>query len=133
MQDQVAVLLELRQVDDELRAMRAGLEARAADLQRKHKEADAVREALTREKDRLAAAEARHREGDREADNCRERKKKFETDLSSIKNNTEYHAMLKQIAAQEQKAREWEDVALQMMEVEEELQKTIARVAGDLR
>jgi predicted nucleic acid-binding Zn-ribbon protein len=133
MQEQVALLLELRQVDDRLREMRGRLESRAADLQRGEKEAAAVREALAQEGSRLAQSESRHREGDREVEHCRADAAKFETQLLGVKTNVEYQALLREIAASQQKAREWEEIILAMMEAEEAAQRTIARMGDELR
>jgi len=43
MDDQIAILLELRQLDDKLHDLRRRLEARHSDLQRRRLEADLVR------------------------------------------------------------------------------------------
>ncbi|MFH1143740.1 MAG: C4-type zinc ribbon domain-containing protein [Candidatus Eisenbacteria bacterium] len=133
MQDQVAVLIELRQVDDRLQTMRAKAEARAADLQRLQKEADAVRASLAQEQAKLAQAQRSHREANAKIEDCRLEKVRAEKALGNVKNNDQYQASLREIASMEQKAREWEDVVLELMEVEEAAQRTIARIAAEVK
>lgn len=133
MDEQIGILLELRQVDDRLQTLANRLEMRASDLQRRQLETSTVREALERERARLGRAEARRREGDREVESCQAAKRKFEIQLQGVKTNVEYQALLREIAAMQQKTREWEEAILEAMEAEEAAQKGIARVAEDLQ
>jgi predicted nucleic acid-binding Zn-ribbon protein len=132
MRDQIAILLELRKLDDQLRALHRQLEARQAEWQRRKLEADLVRETLSQEEGRLEAAARRRREADLEVKTCRARKVQLETQLQAVKTNVEYQAMLKEIATMDTKARGWEDVILEAMEQEEATQRTASRLRTDL-
>jgi len=133
MDEQIGILLELRHVDDRLQALATRLDMRASDLQRRQLETSAVREVLERERERPARAEHRRREGDREVESCQAAKTRFEIQLQGVKTNVEYQVFLREIATMQQKAREWEETILEAMEAEETTQKTIARVAAELK
>ncbi len=132
MRDQVAILLKLRDVDEQVHALRRRIETADADLQRKRLEADLLRDALARERAHLQDAGRRRRAAEQEVTGCREKKTGFEKQLPDVKTNIEYQALLKEIAAMERKARDWEEVILQAMEEEEASQRTAARLEGDL-
>lgn len=132
MDDQIAILLELRQLDDRLHDVRRLLEARQADLQRRKLEADLVRETLAQESARLEGAAKRKREAELEVKQSRDAKKKFENQLQGVKTNVEYQALLKEISAMEAKARGWEDVILETMELEEGTQRIAERLKTEL-
>jgi predicted nucleic acid-binding Zn-ribbon protein len=132
MDEQIGILLELRGLDDRLQALATRLDMVGSDLQRRQLETSAIRESLEQERGRLAQAESRRREGDREVDACVETQKRFEQQLQGVKTNVEFQALQREIAAVKQKAREWEESILGAMEAEEAAQKTIARVAADL-
>lgn len=132
MDDQIAILIELRQLDDKLHDVRRLLDARQADLQRRRLEADLVRETLAQETARLEGAAKRKREAEREVQGSRDAKKKFETQLQGVKTNVEYQALLKEISAMEAKARGWEDVILETMELEEGTQQIAGRLKAEL-
>jgi uncharacterized protein len=132
MRDQVAILLELRQLDDRLHALHRQVEARQADSQRRRLEADLVRETLAQETARLDAAGRRKREAEQEVKQSRAQKVKYEGQLQGVKTNVEYQALLKEIATMEAKARDWEDVILETMELEEATQRTAERLKADL-
>jgi len=132
MDDQVAILLELRQLDDKLHDLRRRLEARHSDLQRRRLEADLVRETLAQERARLQAAAKRKRDAEGEVEGCRTQKKKYEGQLQGVKTNVEYQALLKEISAMEAKARGWEDVILETMELEEGTQRIAERLTREL-
>ena len=132
MDPQIAILLELRQLDDRLHDLHRVLGARQADLQRHRLEADLVRETLAQEQERLAAAGKRKREAELEVKSCRDAKKRFEVQVPSVKTNVEYAALNKEIAAMEAKARAWEDQVLEVMELEEGTRRTAERLRLDL-
>jgi hypothetical protein len=132
MDDQIAILLELRQLDDRLHDVRRRLEARQADLQRRRLEADLVRETLAQEVTRLEGAAKRKREAELDVKSCRDAKKRFEAQLLGVKTNVEYAALNKEIAAMEAKARGWEDVILETMELEEGTQRIAERLKAEL-
>jgi predicted nucleic acid-binding Zn-ribbon protein len=132
MREQIAILLDLRRLDDQLHALRRSLEARQADWQRRRLEADLVRETHAQERARLEAAARRKREAELEVKSCRARKTQFETQLQGVKTNVEYQALLREIAAMEARAREWEDAILETMELEEATQGTAERLRGEL-
>jgi len=132
MPESIAILLELRLIDDRLHLLHRRLEARQADSQRRRLEADLVRETLAQEQERLAAAGRRKREAEQEVKRCRDRKTQLANQQPGIKTNVEYQANLKESGTMEAKAREWEDVILETMEIEEATQRTATRLKADL-
>ncbi len=116
MRESISVLLELRQIDDRLRALQRRAEARQADATRR----------------RLEAAGRRRRDAEGEVQGFRKRKDDLAKQLQGVKTNVEYQANLKESATMEAKAREWEEVILEAMEIEEATQRTAARLRQDL-
>lgn len=131
MREQVEVLLKLRRLDDALDRLAALVSARQADLQRRQTEADLVRQALERERQRLKDAGSQRREADLEVQTFRERKTHFEKQMTAVKTNEEFLALQREIATMEKKAREWEDIVLEAMEAEEAAQHNISQLEVD--
>jgi predicted nucleic acid-binding Zn-ribbon protein len=132
-QEQVAVLLELMEADERIRSLRRRVEAQATEKQRKQMEAELVANALAQEKARLVAAEKRHRDALGEIEICRKHKHESETKLQAVKTNEEYRALLKEIAAADDKVKRFEETILQTIEEEEAARRTIATVAEELK
>jgi predicted nucleic acid-binding Zn-ribbon protein len=132
MRDQIEILGRLRHLDDGIQQLTRAVRARETDLQRTVMEETMVREAFEREKARLGSAEARHRDAELEVKSIQERKAHFEQQLHSVKTNVEYQALLREIAAAEQKIGEWEDKILEAMEEEEGAGRNIARMEKEV-
>jgi predicted nucleic acid-binding Zn-ribbon protein len=132
MRDQIDLLQQLRQLDGTIRSLSGAVSARETDLQRKVMEENLVREALTSEQAKLEAAQSKRRQADIEVKTSRERKAHFEKQLTEVKTNVEYQALLREIATAEKRIREWEDTVLEAMEAEEIAQKNVKRIAADL-
>ena len=128
MRDQIAILQKLRLLDDGIQERRKAIRTLEADVQRKTMEETMVREAYEREKSKLKNAETRHREAELEVKSCRQRKTHFETQLQAVKTNVEYQALLRETAAMEKQAREWEDKILEAMEEEENAGENIGKM-----
>ncbi len=132
MRDQIDRLQQLRQLDGTIRSLSGAVSARETDLQRKVTEENLVREALSSEKAMLGATQSKRRQADIEVETSRERKAHFEKQLTEVKTNVEYQALLREIATVEKSIREWEDTVLEAMETEETTQKNVKRLAADL-
>lgn len=133
MQEQVAILLELMTVDERLRALKRKVEAQAAEKQRRRTEADLVAGGLAQEQARMEAAEKRHRDALREIEIARSRKREAENKLAAVKTNDEYRALLKEMAAADERVRRQEEAILQILEEQETARRTLETVAGELR
>ncbi len=133
MHEQIHLLQELRRLDSAIAALRTGLQATEGDLQRTESEERLMAEALEREKAKLEASRQKRRAAEVEVGGCNDRKNQFQNQLNVVKNNTEYQALLREIAAAEKRAREWEDVILEAMEEEESGQAKIAKLESDVR
>jgi len=131
-QEQVAILRALMTVDERLRALHHRRAAQATERERQRTDVNLVAHELAQEEARLQAAEKRHRDAEREVETCRSQKAEFQKKLSAVKTNVEFHALLKEISAAEERAREWEDVILEAMELEEATRATASRVKAEL-
>ncbi|MBM3317139.1 MAG: hypothetical protein FJY75_04730 [Candidatus Eisenbacteria bacterium] len=131
--EQVAILQELMEADERLRELKRRVDAQAAEKQRRRSEADLVAGALARDKERLAAAEKRRRDATREVEIAQAHKRDSEKKLSAVKTNEEYRALLKEIAAAEEKTRALEEAILRTLEEEETARRAGAAVAVELR
>jgi len=130
--DVILILQKLRILDEGILEHRTQVRAREVDLERQLSEENVARSALAVEQRALKESAARRRDAEREVSACRDRKRHFEKQLNVVKNNVEYQALLKEIAAAERTAGEWEDQILEQMEQEELLQARIAKLEQDL-
>lgn len=133
MSNEIAILQSLRHLDDELVRLQTAIRARESDLQRKQAEEKLVRDALERDKAKLRETEARRRDANGSVEQCSQQKAHFEKQLTLVKTNTEYQALLREIAGSEKRIRELEDIVLEAMENEEAAKRSIATLEEGVR
>mgnify|MGYP006286544931 CR=1 FL=1 len=133
MSEPILILQKIHDLDERILEHRAHLQACNSQLQRQLGEETTAREAQAEAKRSLALAANQRRDAEREVATTRERKKHFEKKVNEVKNNTEYQALLKEIANAERTVGEWEDQILELMEKEEAIQSTLATLEEKVR
>lgn len=132
MRETIAVLQKLSLLDERILEALNLVKSREADLERQRGEESVLRDALRAEKTALEDARGRHRDADREATTCRDRKAHFEKQLREVKTDIEYQTLLREIATMERKASEWEDQILELMEFEEASEAKVGEMGKTL-
>ncbi|MCK4302758.1 MAG: hypothetical protein KAY24_00810 [Candidatus Eisenbacteria sp.] len=133
MRQQIDLLQQLRDLDDQIQTFKGQVRARETDVRRTVMEESLIREALEREKAKLDAAKFRHRDANQNIDACQMQLKHFEKQLSDVKTNTEYQALLREIASLKTKVGQWEEQALEAMEIEEVTERHIEKLGKEMQ
>jgi predicted nucleic acid-binding Zn-ribbon protein len=124
---ELEIFWSLQGIDGELRAVRerlARLPARRAEIERGTNEAKA---ALAAGEERVKSAALAKRKAEQDAEALGEQEKKFQLQLSQVKKNDEYAALLHEIEAAKQKRSALETFVLERMEDEGQVAAQVAR------
>jgi uncharacterized protein len=132
MRDQIEKLCELFKLDDQIKALTGRIRNREMELKRNVMEENLLTDSFTREKENLSATEKRHRDTNREIEMLEERKGKLKINLSNVRENNEYQALLREIATIEAKITEHMGKAIQCMDDEEGGHTKIDKMTGDV-
>jgi uncharacterized protein len=126
-------LLEIQRLDQTIASLRAHLEA----LPKRMRDADAqltgARAALVAAKESLTQALGRRKKLELEAEQWKERAKKYRGQSSSVKTNEAYKALQQEIAGAETEASKVEDQVLEQMMSVEEIERRVKRVEAELK
>jgi predicted nucleic acid-binding Zn-ribbon protein len=128
-------LIRLQNVDIEIAAFTALLEAVPSRLAAFDADTQAAAEGVVKAKDRLAANQKKRRELEGEVKTVKEQAAKFKRQLNDVKTNKEYTALLKEIEeAQHKTERIEEDILNEMIaadDIEKEIKGASAKKAAD--
>ena len=128
-------LIRLQNLDIEINAVSALLEAVPARLESFESDAKAAAEGVTRAKDKLAANQKKRRDLEGEVKAVKEQAAKFKRQLNDVKTNKEYTALLKEIEEAQHKTERIEEEILGEMiaadDIEKEIKASNAKKAAD--
>ncbi len=125
MTHELEIFWTLQGIDGELRAVReklARLPARRVEIERGTGEAKA---ALAAAEERVKSAALAKRKAEQDAEALATQEQKFQLQLSQVKKNEEYSALLHEIEATKQKRSELETFVLERMEEEGEVMRRV--------
>jgi len=126
-------LLEIQRLDQTIVSLRAHLEA----LPKRMRDADAqltgARAAVVTAKESLAQALGRRKKLELEAEQWKERAKKYRSQSSSVKTNEAYKALQQEIVSAEAEASKIEDQVLEQMMFVEEIERRVKRVEAEFQ
>lgn len=128
-------LIRLQNVDIEINAVSALLEAVPARLESFESDAKAAAEGVTRAKDKLAANQKKRRDLEGDVKAVKEQAAKFKRQLNDVKTNKEYTALLKEIEEAQHKTERIEEEILGEMiaadDIEKEIKASNSKKAAD--
>ena len=126
-------LIRLQQIDNELRELSSFLEslpAREKDIDKKIETASAE---VEKAREKLSLNQKKRRELEGEAQDLREKIKKYKHQLNEVKTNLEYRSLLKEIEETQQRIDKIEEEIIAKLleadEIEEEIKKVSSEVA----
>jgi len=126
-------LLELQRLDQTIATLRSHLDA----LPKRMRDADAqlngARAAVVSAKESLTKALGQRKQLELEAEQWKERAKKYRSQSSSVKTNEAYKALQQEIAGAEAEASKIEDRVLEQMMAIEEIERRVKHVEADLK
>jgi predicted nucleic acid-binding Zn-ribbon protein len=126
-------LLEIQRLDQTIATLRAHLDA----LPKRIREADAqlngARAALASSKEFLTRALGQRKKLELDAEQWKERAKKYRSQSSSVKTNEAYKALQHEITGAEAEASKIEDQVLEQMMSIEEIERRVKRAEADLK
>ncbi len=122
---QVAVLWELRKIDDEIRRIKVDLERIPAEVTKLQATAKQTRATFDSEKTKVANLEKRAREAEREVKLEDEYLAKSEAKMSEVKNNTEFQAATREQEDRKKLKAKIEEVAIKALSEVEGKQKDL--------
>ncbi len=128
-------LIRLQNVDIEINAVVALLDAIPARLETLDIDAQAASEIVTKAKEKLAANQKKRRDLEGEVKAVKEQTSKFKRQLNDVKTNKEYTALLKEIEEAQHKTERIEEEILNEMigadDIEKEIKAANAKKASD--
>lgn len=126
-------LLELQRLDQTIATLKIHLDS----LPKRMRDADAqlsgARTAVASAKESLTQALGQRKRLELEAEQWKERAKKYRSQSSSVKTNEAYKALQQEIANAEAEASKIEDRVLEQMMAIEEIERRVKRVEADLK
>ncbi len=126
-------LLEMQRLDQIIASLRADLES----LPKRLRDADAklsgARAAVTAAKETLTQALAQRKKLELDAEQWKERAKKYRAQSSSVKTNEAYKALQQEIASAEAEVSKTEDQVLEQMMAVEDVERRVKRADADLK
>ncbi len=128
-------LIRLQNVDIEINAVSALLDAIPARLETLDIDAQAASDVVVKAKEKLAANQKKRRELEGEVKAVKEQASKFKRQLNDVKTNKEYTALLKEIEEAQHKTERIEEEILNEMigadDIEKEIKAANAKKASD--
>jgi len=126
-------LLELQRLDQAIATVRAHLDA----LPKRLRDADArlngARAAVASAKESLTQALGQRKKLELDAEQWKERARKYRSQSSSVKTNEAYKALQQEIAGAESEASRIEDQVLEQMMAMEDIERRVKRVEAELK
>jgi len=126
-------LLEVQRLDQTIAALRADLESLPKRLRDADAKLNGARAALAATKEALTQALTHRKKLELDAEQWKERAKKYRAQSSSVKTNEAYKALQQEIANAEAEVSKTEDKVLEQMMAVEELERRAKRAEADLR
>ena len=128
--EQLLVIQDRDRRVGQLKAEQARIPAEVAAIEKRVQEGSAHLESIRQQ---LKHIETERKKLEIEAESARAQIAKYKTQLFQIKSNTEYQALLKEIAKTEETVRQVEDAELELMDRTEQLQPTLKREQASLK
>jgi hypothetical protein len=125
-------LIELQKVDSQLLALQRALGDLPQRVQELKSQLDQLSELRRQKAEALADTQRRRRSAEGALDLAKERKKKYENQIYSVKTNKEYDAVTAEIETTAMEIDQTETKILEAIEQEENLQKEISEYDGQL-
>ncbi|MDM7917329.1 MAG: zinc ribbon domain-containing protein [Candidatus Eisenbacteria bacterium] len=122
------ILRSLRIYDWETDRLRERALVIPRELERLEKELGVHQEMLDEEERKLQDLRMDRRAAEREVEMAKTRRREFEAQQYKIRNNQEYQANIREIENMKEKARQFDDKSLEILEQEEVIQKEIDRL-----
>lgn len=119
-------LIQLQDVNSSLSALRHRIDAVPEERSRLDAHLEEISSSVTSAEKAIEEAKSRRRSAEGEVDSLRSKLSHYKGQLMEVKTNTEYQAMLHEIAFVEQKIQEKEDAILEDMLEMEELEEQLA-------
>jgi predicted nucleic acid-binding Zn-ribbon protein len=129
----IPLLLELQKMDNEIAALRAGIEAAPKRIRENEGKLNGARTAVATAKEAMAQAAAARKKTEFEVSEWREKAKKFRAQTSAVKTNEAYKALLHEIANAEAEMAKLEDIQLEHMMAVEDTEKNVQASESALR
>lgn len=126
-------LLELQRLDQIIAALRADLETLPRRLREADTKLNGARAALAAAKDANTQGLGQRKKLELDAEQWKERAKKYRAQSSSVKTNEAYKALQQEIANAEAEASRVEDRVLEQMMALEEFERRVRRAEADLK
>jgi uncharacterized protein len=122
------ILYSLRVLDREIDRLRERVIVIPRELDRLAKELKVHQDILDEEERKLQDLRLDRRAAEREVESAKNRRREFESQQYKIRNNQEYQANMREIETMRQKASQYDDRALEILTLEEEILKEIDRL-----
>jgi len=126
-------LLELQRLDQTVATLRAHLDSLPKRLRDADAQLNGARSAVTSAKEALTQALGQRKKLELDAEQWKDRAKKYRSQSSSVKTNEAYKALQQEIAAAEAEASKIEDRVLEQMMSLEEIERRVKRVEAELK
>jgi len=126
-------LLELQRLDQIIATLRAHLDALPKRMRDADSKLNGARAAVASAKESLTQALGQRKKLELDAEQWKERAKKYRSQSSSVKTNEAYKALQQEIAAAEAEASRIEDRVLEQMMAIEEIERRVKHVEADLK
>jgi len=126
-------LLELQRLDQVIAALTTHLDSLPKRLREADAQLNGARVAVALAKESLTQALGQRKKLELDAEQWKERAKKYRSQSSAVKTNEAYKALQQEIAGAEAEASKIEDQVLEQMMAIEEIERRVKRVEAELR
>ncbi|HTZ31237.1 MAG TPA: hypothetical protein VMH31_02195 [Methylomirabilota bacterium] len=126
-------LLELQRLDQTLAALRTHLDSLPKRLRDADAQLNGARSAVASAKEALTQALGQRKKLELDAEQWKDRARKYRSQSSSVKTNEAYKALQQEIAGAEAEASKVEDQVLEQMMTIEEIERRVKRVEAELK
>ncbi|MGC9362491.1 MAG: zinc ribbon domain-containing protein [Candidatus Syntrophosphaera sp.] len=132
MEEQLRTLAKMQKLDDQIGSLRILQEELPQELNELIEHVEEARAKLQGSEEELAGIAKQQRLLESDIDQYKENIKKYETQLSDIKNNKEYKALNSEIAYLKEKISELENQEIELMDAETESKKQVDQDKAEL-
>jgi predicted nucleic acid-binding Zn-ribbon protein len=132
MTDEVAALLQLKDVDMRFVALKKVIESVPEQLAELTRKVELLREELAQKQAHSEELKASRRQREREVEDFSEKIRKFELQQFEVKTNKEYQSLLHEIALLKEKRSHQEGQIIELMEQEEETSREMKELEGKI-
>jgi uncharacterized protein len=133
MHPSIPKLMDLQKLDQQIASLRTDLEALPKRMREAENKLNAARAALATAKEAHTQSLTQRKKFELDAEQWKERAKKYRAQSSSVKTNEAYKALQHEIANAEAEAGKAEDLVLEQMMGTEEVERRVKRLEAELK